>query len=495
MPTFKKIIKISTFSFSLLFSAQYANAIVIQSSDSAEFLTDALFINNSGLTITEQSLSGQFGQAGFYTNNSVTYGLPSAGGIVFSTGQVSDYVDGPNEYIDTGSEVVENPLPSANDGNLAEAEFSNNPVEIFEQSETNEGGNEQPGLEGGNEQPGPEDGGGEEYVPQNPASAAQNTILTPITGQAEHFDAVQLDITFDVSDDVSTVSFIAAFGSEEFPGYVDSEYTDGFALLFNGANVAFAPVAELAVDGVFAPISIDHPDFEAIEGTELNGLLAPNGIPLLQFDIPVEPGSTGNTFTMLLADASDDALDTTVYLSSFGNFAVANGESEFTPLMPDEDVEVGEESEFVFTLPEVDAGETIWFDPDVSTGYTYTAGNSGQFASVTAPTLLSVNDDDGYLITITNPSGVEHKEALMAGQTFDFPFPVSTFTLTGINEDLMLDPTDPTAFVTGVSFADPGSYTITQAAIVTSTTSVPTPSTIAIFLLSLVGISLVRKRK
>jgi hypothetical protein len=83
----------------------------------------------------------------------------------------------------------------------------------------------------------------------------------------------------------------------------------------------------------------------------------------------------------------------------------------------------------------------------------------------------------------------------MAGQTFDFPFPVSTFTLTGINEDLMLDPTDPTAFVTGVSFADSGSYTITQAAIVTSTTSVPTPSTIAIFLLSLVGISLVRKRK
>ena len=164
-------------------------------------------------------------------------------------------------------------------------------------------------------------------------------------------------------------------------------------------------------------------------------------------------------------------------------------------IVEDEDVEVGEESEFVFTLPEVDAGETIWFDPDVSTGYTYTAGNSGQFASVTAPTLLSVNDDDGYLITITNPSGVEHKEALMAGQTFDFPFPVSTFTLTGINEDLMLDPTDPTAFVTGVSFADSGSYTITQAAIVTSTTSVPTPSTIAIFLLSLVGISLVRKRK
>jgi hypothetical protein len=445
-----------------------------------------LFINNSGLTITDQSLSGQFGQAGVYINNSGTYGLPSAGGIVFSTGQVIDYVDGPNEFIENGFGLVESPLQPSDNGNELEAQFSNNPVDYFEQDEASEGGNEQSG---------PEDGGADEYVPQNPASAAQNTILTPITGQAEHFDAVQLDITFDVSDDVNTVSFIAAFGSEEFPGYVDSDYTDGFALLLNGANVAFAPVAELAVDGVFAPISIDHPDFEAIEGTELNGLLAPNGIPLLQFDIPVEPGSTGNTFTMLLADASDDALDTTVYLSSFGNFDVENGESEFTPLMPDEDVEVGEESEFVFTLPEVEAGETIWFDPDVSTGYTYTAGNGGQFASVTAPTLLSVNDADGYLITFTDSLGVEETKALMAGQTLDFPFPVTTFTLTGINEDLMLDPTDPTAFVTGVSFEDTGSYTVSQAAIITSTTSVPAPSSIAIFLLSLVGISLTRKHK
>ncbi|WOI38916.1 choice-of-anchor L domain-containing protein [Alteromonas sp. CI.11.F.A3] len=486
MPISKKIIKISTFTLSVLFSAQYANAIVIESSDSAEFLTDALFINNSGLTITDQSLSGQFGQAGVYINNSGTYGLPSAGGIVFSTGQVIDYVDGPNEFIDNGFGLVESPLPPTDNGNELEAQFSNNPVDYFEQDEANEVGNEQSG---------PVDGVANEYVPQNPASAAQNTILSPITGQTEHFDAVQLDITFDVSDDVDTVSFIAAFGSEEFPGYVDSDYTDGFALLLNGANVAFAPVAELAVDGVFAPISIDHPDFEAIEGTELNGLLAPNGIPLLQFDIPVEPGSIGNTFTMLLADASDDALDTTVYLSSFGNFDVENGESEFTPLMPDEDVEVGEESEFVFTLPEVEAGETIWFDPDVSTGYTYTAGNGGQFASVTAPTLLSVNDADGYLITITDSLGVESTEALMAGQTFDFPFPVTTFTLTGINEDLMLDPTDPTAFVTGVSFEETGSYTVSQAAITTSTTSVPAPSSIAIFLLSLVGISLARKHK
>ncbi|MCQ8848917.1 choice-of-anchor L domain-containing protein [Alteromonas stellipolaris] len=444
MPTFKKIIKISTFSFSVLFSAQYANAIVIESSDSAEFLTDSLFINNSGLTITEQSLSGQFGQAGVYTNNSGTYGLPSAGGIVFSTGDVANYSDGLNTDLEFTSELG------------------------FSDSESLE-----------------------DYQ----ATELQNAILTPITEQTQHYDAVQLDITFNVSDDVDTISFIAAFGSEEYPEFVDTTFTDGFALLLNGANVAFAPVAELAVDGVFEPISIDHPDFAAIEGTELNGLLAPNGIPLLQFDIPVEPGSTGNTFTMLLADASDSAFDTTVYLSSFGNFDVENGESEFTPLMPDDGTETGSDSEFVFTLPEVEAGETIWFDPDVSTGYTYTAGNGGQFASVTAPTLLSVNDADGYLITITDSLGVEHTEALMAGQTLDFPFPVTTFTLTGINEDLMLDPTDATAFVTGVSFENTGSYTVSQAAIITSTTSVPAPSSIAVFLLSLVGISIARRRK
>ncbi len=52
------------------------------------------------------------------------------------------------------------------------------------------------------------------------------------------------------------------------------------------------------------------------------------------------------------------------------------------------------------------ANETIWIDPDVSIGYTYTATGSGLFASVTAPTKLSVNDDDGYLLGTINRSAL-----------------------------------------------------------------------------------------
>ncbi|MGY0583657.1 MAG: choice-of-anchor L domain-containing protein, partial [Paraglaciecola chathamensis] len=328
----------------------------------------------------------------------------------------------------------------------------------------------------------------------NPATDEQNALLTQITGQTEHFDPIELSITFDVDDSVSVISFVGAFGSEEFPEFVDTEFVDGFGMFLNGVNLARAEVTDGSTDGAPALININHPDFAPVEGTELNGMLAPNGIPILQFDIPVEPGSTGNTFTLLLADASDSALDTTIFLSSFGNFDAEGGESEFTPIMPDDTSDNGD---FVFTLPEVDAGETIWIDPDVATGYTYTATDGGLFASVTAPTLLSVNDSDGYLLSYL-VNGVEQVVALTSGQTFDFDVPVPEFTISSINVELALDPTDPLAFVTGVAFSEGGQFGVIQSPItqfVDDSVAVSAPGTVAIFALSLIGLCALRRKK
>ncbi|MGY0649249.1 MAG: choice-of-anchor L domain-containing protein, partial [Paraglaciecola chathamensis] len=328
----------------------------------------------------------------------------------------------------------------------------------------------------------------------NPATDEQNALLTQITGQTEHFDPIELSITFDVDDSVSVISFVGAFGSEEFPEFVDTEFVDGFGMFLNGVNLASAEVTGGSTDGAPALININHPDFAPVEGTELNGMLAPNGIPILQFDIPVEPGSTGNTFTLLLADASDSALDTTIFLSSFGNFDAEGGESEFTPIMPDDTSDNGD---FVFTLPEVDAGETIWIDPDVATGYTYTATDGGLFASVTAPTLLSVNDSDGYLLSYL-VNGVEQVVALTSGQTFDFDVPVPEFTISSINVELALDPTDPLAFVTGVAFSEGGQFGVIQSPItqfVDDSVAVSAPGTVAIFALSLIGLCALRRKK
>lgn len=142
-----------------------------------------------------------------------------------------------------------------------------------------------------------------------PATALQETLLDPITGGSfDHNDVTQLDIIFDAAPTATDVTFLTVFGSDEFPEWVGSPFIDGFGIFLNGTNIAFA---------VGAPININHPDMQPLAGTELDGVLAPNGNPVLQFVAPISPGSTNNRLTFIIADTSDDLLDTTIYLSSF----------------------------------------------------------------------------------------------------------------------------------------------------------------------------------
>tara|TARA_R110002012_G_scaffold259737_2_gene441349 strand:- start:835 stop:2358 length:1524 start_codon:yes stop_codon:yes gene_type:complete len=502
-----KKLSLSFCAVSLALSSSVVQGIEITSTDDASVLSDTLIISNSGVTVTSAVLSGGMNgadfstQAGTYTNHSGTYGLPSAGGVVFSTGDVNHYADGPNnnpggvgsgEFPDTGDGPWdgegegdgENPGNGSDNGNELECPSCFEPQGDQQVSVNSDINSSAPSNTIDNET----------SFENNPATDEQNALLTQITGQEEHFDPIELSITFDVDDSVSVISFVGAFGSEEFPEYVNSQYVDGFGMFLNGVNLASAEVTDGSTDGAPALININHPDFAPVEGTELNGMLAPNGIPILQFDIPVEPGSTGNTFTLLLANASDSEFDTTIFLSSFGNFDAEGGESEFTPIMPDETSDNGD---FVFTLPEVDAGETIWFDPDVATGYTYSATDGGMFASVTAPTLLSVNDSDGYLLSYL-VNGVEQVVALTSGQTFAFDMPVPEFTISSINVELALDPTDPLAFVTGVAFSESGQFGVVQSPItefVDDSVAVTAPGTLAIFALSLIGLCGLRRKK
>jgi len=371
-------------------------------------------------------------QAGTYFNVGGTYGLPSPG-IVLSTGDVLDYASGPNT------------------------------------SDSTSGG----------------DGTG--------ATANQNDLLGEITGQANHFDPVQLDIEFDVALGVEEISFIGVFGSEEFSEFVGSSFIDGFGLFVNGTNVAGALVTGAAPGSTPEPINVNHPDFLAVPGTELDGVIAPNNIPLLRFDVPVNPGESNN-FTVILADASDSAYDTTVYLSSFGDFSSTNGSSEFTPVLPSNPPD--ENGTFVIELPDVTEGATIWIDPPVSVGFTYEANNA-EFALITAPSLLTVNDPDGFEIVI---NGMTY--SILAGQSFDIVAEtggsVTSFVLQGIDPSLMLDPDNPLAFPLGVSLVNiSGSVTVDMTPITEDIggggggggmTPVPVPAAGMLYLLGLAGL-------
>jgi len=420
------IIRAAAFSMAVLLGSTSAQAIQVTGGADGLTLADTLFLNVPGLTVNSVVLSGFADQFGTFTNASGTYGLPTQG-IVLSTGNVNDYSDGPNN--DSGNTTA------FGDG------------------------------EGGD----------------NPATPGQEALLDPITGGGfDHHDVAQLTISFDVGPGITSVTFFGTFGSEEFPEFVGSEFVDGFGLFVNGQNVAF-------VNG--QPINIDHPDmlgavpndgegggevpsdgpvFLAAEGeeplppppavvepgdprlalvtgTELDGVLAPGVNPVLRFDVPVTEGA--NVFDIIIADTSDDVLDSVIYLSSFlpTEVDLNDGSTEFTPLLPgDVDPNTGT---FTFELPEgLDPTEVFFIDPPVSVGYTYSVDDA-EFATIVAPSLATVPDGDGYTIEIAGQTF-----SLLPGGSLDVSgLNASEFVLTGIDEALLIDPANFLAFPLGVS--------------------------------------------
>lgn len=416
-----------------------ALALTITPSNDAFGLANTLFLNSPGLSIQSATVtSGSFGQLGTYQNTTGTYGLPLTG-IVLSSGNVSDYGSGPN---------------------------------AFAGLTTNFG---------------------------TPATEEQQAILEPITGQNAHFDVADLSIDFFADALTSSVTFFAAFGSEEFPEFVGSSFIDGFGLFVNGTNVAGVLQTGGAAGDPLLPVNINHPDMTNIAGTELDGILAPNGSPVLRFDIPVTPGAVNN-FQIILADASDAVLDTTVYLSSFfadngGGGGDGAGTSEFNPLLPSNlpDPETGA---FVIELPEdLAENQIVWIDPPVAVGYTYALDGIGAFASIVAPSLATVADLDGYTVTI---AGMNY--LLAPGATLDLVAlglnGITGFTLTGIDPLLLLDPVNTAAFPLGVSLVGiSGPLTIIQTPITVDTAVVPLPASGLLLMGGLGAVLALRRRR
>ena len=156
----------------------------------------------------------------------------------------------------------------------------------------------------------------------------------------------------------------------------------------------------------------------------------------------------------------------------------APGSTESLALLPDriENADGGDIPTFYFDIPvqDVQPGETIWIDPVIAVGYTYEI-TGAEFQSVTAPSLASVADLDGYQLSYDG-----NIFTLLAGETHTFLTPVTAFELLGIDTSLGLDPLNPLAFPLGVSLtnvAPQGGVTIAQTPITfdTDPSTPPTP--------------------
>ena len=245
-----------------------ADKLIVENETDAQELLNALTAGgNSALNVTSVNLSGQQGagtaSTGVFVNRKELYGLDRHG-IVLSTGNAGDYGSGTND---------------------------------LDWHTTNYG-----------------------PLEDNPD---QEALLDPITGGSfDHYDITQFDIGFDLMPGYDSITFDVVFGSEEYIEWVESEFIDGFGLFLNGENVAFSD---------YYPINIKHPEFRYVEGTELDGVLVPgvnddandafahyagDANAALRLTVPMTPGQVDNTLTFIIADTSDNAYDSTAYISS-----------------------------------------------------------------------------------------------------------------------------------------------------------------------------------
>ncbi|MCI0464195.1 MAG: PEP-CTERM sorting domain-containing protein [Gemmataceae bacterium] len=127
----------------------------------------------------------------------------------------------------------------------------------------------------------------------------------------------------------------------------------------------------------------------------------------------------------------------------------------------------------------------LFIDPIVAVGYDYTVTGGPLFASVLLPTGIG---DGAYTLDLLNGSPLI---SLLGGTPYSFASPVDRFRVLGIETSAGLDPNNPNAFVTGLTFAGDGTADVAMTPLTRNTdvATSPEPGSMALLLLGTLGLA------
>lgn len=179
---------------------------------------------------------------------------------------------------------------------------------------------------------------------------------------------------------------------------------------------------------------------------------------------------------------------------SYFDFTLLDAPIEGDLFLPEVDSSGGT-PKFNFSNPVI-ANQIQFYDPLVAIGYDYEIGNGNpNFASVILPDI----GDSMFELLLSNGSGFDTFSQILAGEEFFFGSEgVSSFRILGIETDAGLDPNDPTAFVTGLSFVADGQFTGTMTPISTfidDPSPVPLPAAGWMLIAGITGLGAMRRRR
>lgn len=176
------------------------------------------------------------------------------------------------------------------------------------------------------------------------------------------------------------------------------------------------------------------------------------------------PGSRTSNVLNLVNSSNVSSATPGLWRFLFNNGALP-GQTPENALLP---VEVDGSFEFSFTPT---PATPVFIDPWIATGYDYeiTSG-ANSFTSVLLPTISG--DTDGFEIYTMDGTFLG---TALSGVTFNFSSALTAFKVLDIDTEAMLDPTNTTAFVTGLTFLNSNAITMTQTPITTFVSSVPEP--------------------